>query len=422
MSRNYLADYNLLAVSALAKETAVNTEQTLSHSFLVDKKDIIQLEPRREDNSDEATGTEEPDTIYDLGALASATFNFNKAQAQHFGFGLAYGLGTIANSAWGGGYKHTITPMSGRENPGFTAAMRAGLTIFKRRFASLYVDTLTATFAKDSWAKLVLGLKGTGKYTNNMTKESVTAAYNATSLTLAANAVQGGDAATRLDNVHSIRVLVPSTAEYVDVVFSAVSGATPAVISISAPGGVATSTTYEILYVPAEAAWCTFPARVDEPPLRVTDLVVKIGGKWNGSTFLGGHTMTSEIDSIEYSLNNQMEVSYRVGGTGTYANYVLRQGRVQTIKLNRQARDFLLQQKVADKEYLGVYLKATGSEFETGKNYYVELIFPRCVLLKAPVSVNGKDLAEEGDIKVLEDSTYGSARTEVANMIATYAA
>ena len=60
MSRNYLADYNLLAVSALLKETAINTEQTLDTSLLVAKSDIIQLDPRREDNSNELTGKEEP--------------------------------------------------------------------------------------------------------------------------------------------------------------------------------------------------------------------------------------------------------------------------------------------------------------------------------------------------------------------------
>ncbi len=422
MSRNYLADYNLLAVSDLAKETAINTEQTLGHTFLIDKKDVPSLDPRVEDNRDEATGKEEPDIVYRLGNLASFSPNFNKAQAQHFAFGLAYALGTISNSAWGTGYKHLITPTSGMDLPGFTAGFRAGLTIYKRRFASLYVDKLTATFAKDSWAKLVLGLKGTGKFTDNMTQESVTAAYNATSLTLAANAVQGSDAATRLDNVHSIRVQVPSTLEWVDVVYSVVSGATPAVITIVAPGVPATSTTYKILYVPAEAAWATFPARIDEPPMRVTDLTMKLGGLWNGSTFLGGHTIDFEIESVEYALDNQMEIAFRPGGTGTYANFARRQGRIQTLTLNRQARDFLLQQKMVDNEYFGVYLKATGAEFETGKNYYVELIFPRCNLLRAPISIGNKDIIEAGTLQVLQDDTYGSVRAEVANMIATYAA
>ncbi len=422
MTRNYLADYNLLAVSANNKETALNTEQTLDTSLLVAKSNIIQLDPRREDNRDELTGKEEPDTVYDLGALSSGTLDFEKAQAQHFGFGYAFALGSRSVAGWGTGYKHTITPTSDMSNPGFTAAQRFGKTILKRRFASMFIDTLTATFTKDSWVKLALGIKGTGKYTDNVTKETVSAAYNATSLSLAANAVQGGDAATRLDNVHSIRVKVPTSGEWKEVTFSVVSAATPAVITISAPGGVATSTDYEIIYVPTEPAWCTFPSRVTEPPLRVTDLVVKIGGKWDGSAFQGGRTIDAEIETIEHSLNNQMLVEYRVGGTGSYSNYALRQGRQQTLKLDRQMRDYILQQKIKDNEYFGVSMKATGAEFESGKNYYVDAVFPRCNVLKAPLKVNGKIMGEEGDLIVMEDDTYGSAIVVVANKVATYAA
>lgn len=420
--RNYLADYNLLAVSAVTKETALNTEQTLDTSMLVAKGNVILLKPRREDNRNELTGKEEADTVYDLGALAEGSLDFEKAQAQHFGFGYAYAFGSRTVSAWGAGYKHVITPTTDMTLPSFTAAMRLGSTIMKRRFASMHVDQLTATFAKDSWARISLGAKGTGKYADNMTKESVTAAYSAASLTLAANAVHGSTAQERLDNVHLVRVLVPTTGEWKDVAVTAVSAATPAVLTITAPGGVATSTTYEILYVPTEPAWASFPARAAEPPLRVTDLVVKVGGKWNGTAFLEGHTMSSEIESIEHVVNNNLAVEFRVGGTGTYANYVIRQGRLQTLKLNRQMRDFILQQKIKDNEYLGVNAKATGAEFESGRNYFVDLVFPRCAVLDSPISVNGKILAEAGDLIVLQDDTYGSCRVEVGNMVATYAA
>jgi hypothetical protein len=116
-----------------------------------------------------------------------------------------------------------------------------------------------------------------------------------------------------------------------------------------------------------------------------------------------------------------MLIEFRVGGTGTYANSALRQGRLQTIKLNRQARDFIIQQKIADVEYFGVQMKATGAEFETGKNYYVDLVFPRCAVQKAPLSVSGKILAEAGDLVVMQDDTYGSVRAEVANKVAAYA-
>jgi len=420
--RNILANYDLWAVSANLKQTALGTEQALDTSLLIARENIPVLDPRRETNADELTGKEEPDTVYDLGALSSFAMSFPKAQAQHFALAYAFGLGSSTPSAWGTGYKHLSVPLESLYLPCFTGAFRHGKTIFKRRLADLHVNQVTSTFAKDSWAKLAVDLKGTGKYTDNLYKETVNAAYNATSLTLAANAVEGSTAALRLDSVHQVRVQVPTTGEWVEVAVTAVSGATPAVLTITAPGGVATLTDYEILYVPTEPAWCSFPARVIEPPLRVTDVVLKVGGLWNGTTLLGGRTYSDEIDSVEHVLNNDVLTEFRIGGTGAYANYAIRQGRTQTLKLNREARDYILQQRMLDNEYFGVYLEATGAEFETGKNYFVKLVFPRCNVLKAPLSVNGKMLAEAGDLVVLEHDTYGSVISEVGNMVQKYAA
>jgi hypothetical protein len=499
--KNYLGDYDLIAVSANNAESAMNAEQTLDTSMLVDKSTVISLDPRRENNKDELTGKEEPDTVYDLGNFSSVNLSFDKAQAQHFAFGYSYALGLSTPTGWGTGYKHAILPITSDITlPSFTAAQRLGLTIFKRMFASMYVDQVTATFAKDSWAKLSLSCKGSGKYTDNMYKEIKTGvAYNASTFTLAANGVEGSDADTRLDNVHQVRVLVPVSQQYNEVTVTAVSGATPAVLTITPQVGVdiqglskaaacvvtwvghglvntntvvisgitqaqwsalngsqiitkitddtfsipvdtstytnayvpltdpgliisSGTTTFEILYTPTEAAWATFPARVAETPLRVTDLVVTVGGKWNGTTFLGGRVLSEEIDSIEHTISNNLSVEYRPGGTGSYANYAYRQGRAQTIKLNRQMRDYILQERMVANETFGVHMKATGAEFETGKNYYVDIVFPKCAVLSAPISINGKILAEAGDLTVLQDDTYGSVIVEIANKVATYAA
>lgn len=420
--RIYKPDFNLLAVSLLLQETALNTEQALSHTMMVDQSDLMVLTPKRETNAGELTGMEEPDLVYNLGAESSMNLTFNKAKAQDFLLSYAYGLGIDTPAAWGGGYQHAIRPTPNMNLPSFTAAQRMGKTIWKWLMASMFVDSITATFAKDSWAKCVTAIKGTGKYTANMYEETVTAAYNAASLTLAANGVQGADAPTRLMNVHRIRVVNPSAPnEWDEVAFSAVSGAVPAVITITPPGAVVTSTTYQVLYTPVEPAWCAFPARVDEPPLRVTDLVVTLGGAWSGSAFVGGRTIDSEISTIEHSFKNQVDVEYRPGGTGTYANFAQRQGRQQSLKLDRQAREYILQQAIADNEYFGVHIKATGPTFETGKNYYIELIFPRCNILKAPLKIDNKFLGEEGDIQVLQDSTYGSIMVNIGNKIATAA-
>lgn len=421
--RNYLADFDMCALSAMIQEADLNTEAVIDTTYMVDKGDILGLEPRREDNRDALTGYEEPDVMYDLGALSGAVLNFNRAQAQHFALLLSYAYGVSTPSAWGTGFKHLIQPTDSMFLPTMTGAMRYGKTIFKRRFTSLLVESVVSTFAKDSWAKVVGTLRGTGKYTDNMTKEVVSGFYDDTSLTLAASGVQGATAALRLQNVHQIRVEVPATGEWKEVAYTVVSAASPAVITIAAPGGAHSACDYEILYSPTAVAWETFPARIDETPMRVSDLVVKIGGKYNAGAVDGGRTLASEIESISHTITNNAVVEFRVGGTGSYANYILRKGRIQTIKLDRQMRDFILQQRMKDLEYWAIQMKATGAEFETGKNFYVDMIFPRCQILNAPISVNDKVLAEAGDLVVMHDATAGfSSRIEVANQVAKYAA
>ena len=155
----------MIAVSAYNKETAINTEQTLDTSLLVDLNDVIDIEPRREDNAEELTGKEEADEIYDLGHVSKWTANFPKAQPQHFAFLLAFGLGSVAAAAAGAGYEHTVTPIDGDEDearslPSFTAGQRYGDTVLKRRFASMFVDSVQARFAADDWVQIRGDVKG----------------------------------------------------------------------------------------------------------------------------------------------------------------------------------------------------------------------------------------------------------------------
>jgi len=63
-----------------------------------------------------------------------------------------------------------------------------------------------------------------------------------------------------LDNVQAIRVLVPATGEWAEVVLLGGFRRTPAIITITRlRRKVATSTIYEILYAPTEAAWWFIP-------------------------------------------------------------------------------------------------------------------------------------------------------------------
>lgn len=424
--RSIRASQNLLAISANTAETALNTFQSADTALGVDEASIINLEPRRETNVDELNGREEADLIYDNGATAGLPLSFKKAQPQHYAMLLAYGLGECSTVAQGTGYLHTITPIAGdvdldRSLKGFTAVQRLGDAIVKRRFASMFVDTVNANFARDGWCEISGQAKGTGKYEKNVVSESITEAANATSLTLAANGVQGSTAQERLDSIHQIVVELAAGVK-TEVAFSAVSSATPAVITITAPDVGTGNVTYTVLYVPTEAAWCTFPARVTESPLKVCALEMVIGGAWNGSAFVGGRTVTSEIVSVEYSLANNLEISFVPGGCDSHANRCFRPGRTQMLKLNRELRDYILQNYVDNNEYFGVKLELIGAEFATGENYRVTVIFPRLGVLATPVSIDNKRLAEAGDLQVLSDDTYGSIIVEVLNQVSGYAA
>jgi hypothetical protein len=426
--RSFRATQNLVAVSAALRETAINTEQTLSTSMLVEMTDVADVDPRRENNANELTGKEEPDTVYDLGRKSMLGLTFNKAQPQHFAFILGYGLGSLGSVAAGTGFQHTIVPIANdldgdRSNPSFTAAMRHGLTVAERRFASMFIDSFVVTVTKDDWIKLSAQCKGTGKMASTITEETVSAAENAASLNLAANAVHGSDAAGRLDNVHRIRVDLTGTGVWTEVAYSAVSTATPAVITITPPGAVVTARNYKILYVPTKPVWATFPSRVEgETPLRVAQLTLTLGGKWSGSAFVGGRPVRAELSSLAWNFANNLEIEFLPGAGDAYASRAFRPSRSQTIALNREFRDYILQNYIEQNETFGLYVLAEGAVYDTPHKYQVELIFPKVGVIKAPLSIDGKKNAEAGDLIVLQDDTYGSVIAKVKNLVAAYAA
>jgi len=561
--RSFHATHNLVSVSANSKETAINTAQTLDTTMLCDLGDCINLVPRRESNADEATGYEEPDRVYDLGNKAEASLNFSKAQPQHFALLMAYGLGDPCVVAAGTGYEHTFRPIDGeqdddRSNPSFTAAQRYGKTVLKRRYASMFVDGFSATFAADEWCKISGEIKGTGLVVDNITEESITEADDSTTLTLAANAVEGSTAAERLENVQRIRVELAS-GEWTEVAYSAVSSATPAVITITAPGTSGNDKTYKVLYIAAESGWMSLPARVTETPLRVAEMTLTAGGAWvdeltNGSMeadsnwsnegtpstqersstqayagtysrkfivdaaeegivsdayttvtgerykvdawvypddatnvhveircgddsddvvdvnftgltqdawnrisfsyaetaggasatiafhsgttdagtwyidgasvchFSGGREMDAEIKSVEWTFSNNGDCEFVPGAGDAYAARYYRGGRTQTIRVDREFREYIIQQHIDDNDEFGLHILCEGATYNSPHKYEVELVFPAVSVLSAPISVDGKRLAEAGDLLVLEDSTYGSVIASVKNLQSSYAA
>lgn len=424
--RGFRATHNEIAVSAQVRESAINTEQTLDTTMAFSLADIINLAPRREDDSNEANGKEEASRIYDRGATAEWNFSVEKAQPQHFAFLLGYALGEVASAAAGDGYQHTITPIEGdfdesRDNPTFTAAEKLGNTIATRRFASMAVDSVNVKLTRDEWVQISGAILGTGKVTRDTVMETVEAAKTATSLTLAANGVAGVDAAARLDNVQSIMVEL-TEGVWTPVVFTAVSDATPAIITITPPGEGEGDVNYKILYRPTEAAWQTFPAREIEDALMLSEATVNVGGTWTGSAFSGGRSINAMFKSLEWQFANNGAMSFLPGAGGAYASKYAREARSQKVALDRDFRDVLMQHSITDNDTFGLYILLTGALYDAPHRYQVEIIFPEVGVLNAPVSVDGKKLAEACELTVFEGDTYPSVIVKVKNLVEKYCA
>ncbi|MFA5111108.1 MAG: hypothetical protein WC443_06875 [Desulfobaccales bacterium] len=426
--RNFLATHNLLAVSARQQEVAMNTEQELDTTLLVDLNTVLNYQAVKTPNREELTGKEEADRVHDFGGKVVGTLSFSRAQPQHFAFLLGYGLGEVQTAPAGvSGFRHTIRPRSGevdvaRSNPSFTAAMRFGRQVMKRRFASCFIDQTRVDFTRDGWAKITGSVKGSGKVGDNTRVEEVAAALNAASLTLAADGVAGETPMERLSNVQAVRVLNPATLAWEEVAYQAVSEAAPAVIAIAPPGAIETVATYRVYYLPTESGWMNLPARVEESPLKVSQLEVSVGGRWDGVAFQGGYPLSTELRTVTWTMKNNLTTESTPGAGGNYANRAFRTGRDQSLKFDKDFRDFLLAQNLKDNDTLGIYLKAAGPEFEPGVNYQVEIVFPRVTVLGATVKVYQRRLGEEVEFAVLEDEVYGSVAAYVQNQVSSYVA
>ena len=148
-------------------------------------------------------------------------------------------------------------------------------------------------------------------------------------------------------------------------------------ITITPPGSSTVDVTYKVLYIPTESGWMTFPDRVIESPLRVSEMTVTLGGKWDGSAFQGGRSLTSALRVLEYNLNNSLEIDFVPGAGAAYASRCFRPARTQTLKVDKDFRDFILQQHISDNDTFGFYVKAEGAAIDESHNYQVEMIFPK---------------------------------------------
>jgi hypothetical protein len=136
---------------------------------------------------------------------------------------------------------------------------------------------------------------------------------------------------------------------------------------------------------------------------------------------VGGQQLSAELRSLSWTFKNNLAVETTPGAGTGYANRAFRTGREQSLKIDRDFRDFLMSQHLLDNDYLGLYLKAEGPEYEAGQHYQVELVFPRVAVQSAPVKAAPRRLGEDVELAVLEDATYGSVIAGVQNQVSGYA-
>jgi hypothetical protein len=424
--RSFRVTKDKAAVSLATQETAFNAGATLSHSLLITEGDIPADTFVREKNEGELTGKEEADRIYYRGKTADMNWTFDKATPTQILLPVAYALGDITTVAAGTGYQHTIVPFEGdvdnrRSLPSFSTGFRFS-DQNDAKYDGCVVDSVTLTFTKGEQAEFLKAsatLKNSGKRTDSTIRETVNAALNATSLALT-DGVNGDDAAGRLRNVQTIDY-THTDGYLAPVVYSAVSDDTAGgVITIEAPGAVADTVDYRVVYTTHDGP-ITFPALVTETPLKTSGAFITFGGMWNGSSFVGGRTLACEAKNIEWTYTNGVALESCFGEDADYAGRVWRDARTQTLKVDRELRDWLYQTMLDQEEYFGLHILAEGAVYDDPHKFTVELIFPRLAVMTNPVSADGKRLSESIELSVLQDTTYGSVIARIKNTVPTVA-
>jgi hypothetical protein len=419
--RSYRVTDNRFAISK--EETSFNAGAAADISLMAAEGDMITIEPKTEDNLAEMNGKEEADLLYENGQTASTSHTFDKARPHHFGAAFFYGFsGQASVEAAGSGYQHTFLPLVGdidaRRSLRTLSIFGRCSDIVDRQFDGAIVDGWTASFAKDAFVKLTMNYKMSGKVTESVRQDSITAADNATSLTLS-HGVHGDTDQERLDSIHAARYQ-HSDGYYAPVVYSAVSSDTSAgVLTIVPPGSSGDDRTYDVTYA-YHGGRLTFPALISEKPLRCSAVKLFFGGMWDGTNFLGGRQPICELKSIECGYNNNAMFEFCMGENVPYATRVWRDARTQTLKIDREMRDYLSRKMKENQEYFGAHIIAEGEYYDSPHRYQVEIIYPRLAIKGITESVDGKRLSESLELAVLQDDTHGSIIGRVKTLVPAY--
>jgi len=341
---------------------------------------------------------------------------------------LAFWYGQCASLSVGAtGFRHDITPLKSPLHPTFTLLQRTGDTFLWERFANCMVDELTISLA-DGYATFDSTIKASGKFDREYTREVVTDLETATSLTLATNGVKGTTSAERLANVEGVRVRKIGETEWTEVVVTAVSGATPAVLTIVAPGATASNVDYEIHYRQSGETWAVTPSAVIEAPLRMVEAQVVFDGTWDDTlkTIVGGRPLDADLGdtlSIKFSNNGVMKHVADKSGDN-FAKDIRRGGRRIAIDVSKQFGDLIYnQQALENTDDFSFFFCLQGEVIDPGdtEQFGVVIMFPKCGFTDAaqPAREEGRT-GDTYTIEVLEDPIFGMGILAGYNQVASY--
>jgi hypothetical protein len=405
MTKNFLEQMSRIALfRASESEPGIpSTDAGVSMDF--DSGSEIKSTIAVEHDGETIHGSETPTRLYASHREAKGTLSQKRAKPDFLAFVLAYFFGECASAPLGDtAYRHTITPVSGLHLPSFTIIQRRAADIFTERLAGNYLESFKLELGP-GWVSLSAEVVGTGNREVNYDHEVVSAPANALAITLAEKAVEGDTEAARRANVYRVRAKDAGSEAWETLTVSAVSDTTPAVITFAqALGESGNSVDYHVDYIPAAPAWCTLPEYGDESPLKLVEARVVVDGFWDGNELLGGVELQGEALAFSVAGKNNLELRHFPGASGPAAGAV-RGGRELTINLTETLRDTVRQYQSdhPETETVAVALLLQGAEIDpAGPRFGAELIFPRCGIMAAPVVVQGKRLAQAGDLIVLD--------------------
>lgn len=426
MAKNFLEQFGKIALFR-EKEQAPGEPQTNSGvSMEFDLGSGLNLSRAIEDDRDQIRGVEFATRLYFAGQSASGKLSQRRAKPDFLTLTMAYFLGEVMSEELGSGiYQHTITASSALSPASFTLLQRRGNSILKERFAGNMIDGFSLELG-DSWVGLSADIKGLGKRDVNYYHEIVKAPANSTQISLSENGIEGANEAERIENVFRVRARDAGSQVWKVCKVISVSQGAPALITIEEPVGQSEEMIdFHIDYVPIEPAWCEFPSELDESPLRLVDAKVIVDGYFNGSEVLGGELISNDLLSFSIQGRNNLEIRKLADGSNHLcASDAVRAQREINIRLSERLRNTIRQWQAEhpETEQISVYLKIRGAEIVPQSGYYfgADLVFPKCGILNSAIAVNGKFLAQDGDLLVMDDGTYGGVWVRTWNQVSNY--